>query len=58
MMEKKPTFWLASEAIKHFKNKNYGLAGSALMDLWEILASEHYKEAARKRYKEQEKQPD
>lgn len=37
-----PAYLVVSEIIKHLKNKNYGLAELALLDLWERLANEHH----------------
>jgi len=56
-MTEKPAYLLAAEAMKHFGNKNYGLAQSVLLDLWSLLVSEHHEEAGkREQEKESEKE--
>lgn len=42
MNNDKPPYLLVSEALKHLKNKNYGLLETVLLELWERLAEQHH----------------
>lgn len=40
-MDTQPLYLLASQALKHLRNCNYGLLEIVLRELWEQLAEQH-----------------
>lgn len=41
-MDNQPLYLLISEALKHLKNRNYGLLENVLYELWERQAEQHH----------------